>query len=455
MFGDTIAAISTAWGDGGIAIVRVSGPDAWKIAQKRVRLKTDAPLSPRRARNASLLDESGEVIDDILVLPFKSPHSYSGEDIVELQCHGGSLVAQRCLELLLQDGARMALPGEFTRRAFEKGRIDLSQAEAVAALIQARSNEALRSASRTLNGELTHAVMEVYEELTSLGAEIEVGLDFPEEDVPYLEDDSVLGRLEIIRQSLGDLLERCSSGVILREGIRVAIVGRPNAGKSSLLNALLKESRAIVTSIPGTTRDIIEAVLTYRGIPLRLVDTAGITDNSHDEVEAIGVERARAAMRDADVRIWVIDGSEDLHQEDMDMIHDIADTPHLVALSKADLPKKISEASLTAMLTASPVISVSAQKGLRLDELKETIVGLVSGTGALDSGLNASSRQVDEIRQTISSVEAGIKALNDGLDQALAAGCVADARKSLMRLLGDDRDEDLLHAIFSRFCIGK
>ena len=167
------------------------------------------------------------------------------------------------------------------------------------------------------------------------------------------------------------------------------------------------------------------------------------------------MERARAAMRDADVRIWVIDGSEDLHQEDMDMIHDIADTPHLVALSKADLPKKISEASLTAMLTASPVISVSAQKGLRLDELKETIVGLVSGTGALDSGLNASSRQVDEIRQTISSVEAGIKALNDGLDQALAAGCVADARKSLMRLLGDDRDEDLLHAIFSRFCIGK
>ncbi|MDY3868701.1 MAG: tRNA uridine-5-carboxymethylaminomethyl(34) synthesis GTPase MnmE [Pyramidobacter sp.] len=455
MFGDTIAAISTAWGEGGIAIVRVSGPDAWQTALKQVRLKSDTPLEPRRVRNALLLDEAGEVIDDILIVPFQAPHSYTGEDVAELQCHGGTLAAQRCLELLIKSGARMALPGEFTRRAFENGRLDLSQAEAVGAIIQARSNEALRAANRTLKGELTHAVTDVYEELTELGAEIEVGLDFPEEDVPYLEDESVLGRLEVIRQSLGDLLERCSSGVVLREGIRVAIVGRPNAGKSSLLNALLKESRAIVTSIPGTTRDIIEAVLTYRGVPLRLVDTAGITDASHDEVEAIGIERARAAMRDADVRIWVIDGSQGLGQEELDMIHDIETTPHVVALSKADLPKKISEASLNALLTESPVISVSSKKGLHLEELKETIVGLVSGTGALDSGLNASARQVDEIRQTIASVDAGIKALRDGLDQALAASCVADARKALTRLLGGDRDEDLLHAVFSRFCVGK
>ncbi|MBP3752114.1 MAG: tRNA uridine-5-carboxymethylaminomethyl(34) synthesis GTPase MnmE, partial [Pyramidobacter sp.] len=330
MFGDTIAAISTAWGNSGIAIVRLSGPDSWKIAQRQVRLASDAPLKPRFARNATLLDEAGEVIDHILVLPFRAPHSYSGEDLVELHCHGGSLAAQRCLELLIAGGARMALPGEFTRRAFENGRLDLSQAEAVGALIQARSNEALRAASRTLDGELTRAVTEVYEELTELGAQIEVGLDFPEEDVPYVPDEELSGSLEVVRESLAELLERCASGVILREGIRVAIVGRPNAGKSSLLNALVKESRAIVTSIPGTTRDIIEAVMTWRGIPIRLVDTAGITENFHDEVEAIGVQRARDAMREADVRVWVIDGSDDLHQEDVDRVLEMADTPHIV-----------------------------------------------------------------------------------------------------------------------------
>ena len=455
MFGDTIAAISTAWGNSGIAIVRLSGPDSWNIVRKLVRFYTDAPLKTRFARNAYLLDEGGAVIDHILVLPFRAPHSYTGEDLVEFHCHGGSLIAQRCLELCISAGARMALPGEYTRRAFENGRLDLSQAEAVGALIQARSNEALRAANRTLDGELTRAVGEIYDELTSLGAEVEVGLDFPEEDVPYVTDETLAGRLEVVRQSLSELLERCSSGVILREGIRVALVGRPNAGKSSLLNALLKESRAIVTAIPGTTRDIIEAVLTFRGVPLRLVDTAGITENYHDEVEALGVERARSAMKEADVRIWVIDGSEPLHQEDVDRVRDIEDTPHIVVISKADLPQKISQASLTALIPASTVIPVSAKKGTRLEELKESIVGMVSGTGALDTCLNASSRQVEELRAAISSVDTGLKALNDGLDQALVSGCVSDARKSLTRILGGERDEDLINEIFSTFCIGK
>jgi tRNA modification GTPase len=455
MFGDTIAAISTAWGNSGIAIVRLSGPDSWDIARRLVRFYTDAPMKPRFARNAFLLDEGGAVIDHILVLPFRAPHSYTGEDLVELHCHGGSLVAQRCLELCISAGARMALPGEYTRRAFENGRLDLSQAEAVGALIQARSNEALRAANRTLDGELTRAVREIYDELTSLGAEVEVGLDFPEEDVPYVSDETLAGRLEVVRQYLSELLERCSSGVILREGIRVALVGRPNAGKSSLLNALLKESRAIVTAIPGTTRDIIEAVLTFRGVPLRLVDTAGITENYHDEVEALGVKRARAAMKDADVRIWVIDGSEPLQQEDVDRVHDIENTPHIVVISKADLPQKISQASLTALIPASTVIPVSAKQGTHLEELKESIVGMVSGTGALDTGLNASSRQVEELRSAISSVDTGLKALNDGLDQALVSSCVSDARKSLTRIIGGERDEDLINEIFSTFCIGK
>ena len=455
VFGDTIAAISTAWGNSGIAIVRLSGPDSWKIAQRQVRLASAAPLKPRFARNATLLDEAGEVIDHILVLPFRAPHSYSGEDLVELHCHGGSLAAQRCLELLIAGGARMALPGEFTRRAFENGRLDLSQAEAVGALIQARSNEALRAASRTLDGELTRAVTEVYEELTELGAQIEVGLDFPEEDVPYVPDEELSGSLEVVRESLAELLERCASGVILREGIRVAIVGRPNAGKSSLLNALVKESRAIVTSIPGTTRDIIEAVMTWRGIPIRLVDTAGITENFHDEVEAIGVQRARDAMREADVRVWVIDGSDDLHQEDVDRVLEMADTPHIVVLSKADLPQKISTASLTALIPASTVIPVSSSKGLRLDELKESLTGMISGSGALDTGLNASTRQVEELRAALASLDSALAAVRASLGQAVVSGCISDAREALSRITGGDRSEDLLHEIFGKFCIGK
>lgn len=455
MYGDDIAAISTAWGNSGIAIVRVSGPSSWKIALSRVRLLTDKPLKPRVVRNAFLLDESGETIDDILILPFSAPRSYTGEDLVELHCHGGSLVASRCLELLISSGARMALPGEFTRRAFENGRIDLSQAEAVDALIQARSNEALRAASRTLGGELSHAVTEIYDELTSLGAEVEVGIDFPEEDVPYIDTNTLCGHLEVIRQSLAELIERCSSGIVLRDGVRVAIVGRPNAGKSSLLNALLHESRAIVTAIPGTTRDVIEAVLTYRGIPLRLVDTAGITVNFHDEVEEIGVKRAKAEMKEADVRLWVIDGSQPLDQEDVNYVHDIEKTPHIVVLSKADLPQMISETSLMALIPVSTVISVSAKKDLHLEELKESIVGMVSGVGSLDTGLNASSRQVNEMRTALSCVCEAIKALEDGLDQSLASSCMSDAREALARISGNSCSEDLLNEIFGRFCIGK
>ncbi len=454
MYGDTIAAISTAWGDSGIAIVRLSGPDAWPIARRRVRLRAQEMRS-RFAHNGSLLDESGQVIDEILVLPFRAPRSYTGEDLVEFHCHGGSLIARRCLELVIADGARQALPGEFTRRAFERGRLDLSQAEAVGALIQARSNEALRAASRTLRGQLTAAVKEILEELTALAADVEVGLDFPEEDVPYLTDGDLQGRMEIARGSLADLLDRCSSGLVLREGIRVALVGRPNVGKSSLLNALLKEARAIVTALPGTTRDVIEEVLTCRGIPLRLVDTAGIGDDPADEVEAIGIQRARRAMEEADILVWVIDGSRSMDRKDQAMMYEIAAHPHVIALNKSDLPAAVTPEELLELLPDSPVISISALQNSRLEELKDSIVGLVSGLGTIDAGLNASERQIGEIRQAMASLDAGVEALTGGLDQSLAASCIAEARSALERLLGYHRDESLLQAIFSRFCIGK
>lgn len=454
MWGDTIAAIATPWGDGGVAIVRLSGPDSWRIAHARVILPC-GEMTPRYAHNGQLTDEWGQTIDHVLVLPFKAPRSYTGEDVVEIHCHGGSLLAQRCLELVISAGARQALPGEFTRRAFENGRLDLSQAEAVAALIHARSNEALRAANRTLSGELTEQVKDLREGLISLAAEVEVGLDFPDEDVPLVDDGTLAERMEVLRSLLADLKDRCASGVILREGVRVALVGRPNAGKSSLLNALLKESRSIVTSVPGTTRDIVEAVLTYRGVPLRLVDTAGMGEPSHDEVELLGVERAKKAMKSADVRVWIIDGSRPADDLDMKLIADAAAGSHVLVISKSDLERKFDEKELAEQFPDSPLVVLSAKKGAGLDELKEAIVSLAYGNKSVDDSLNASVRQVGELKAASESLEDGRLALESGLGQGAVASCLADAKRALDRLLGLENDQSLLDEIFSRFCVGK
>ncbi|MCF4151642.1 tRNA uridine-5-carboxymethylaminomethyl(34) synthesis GTPase MnmE [Dethiosulfovibrio sp. F2B] len=456
MFGDTIAAISTAWGDAGISIIRMSGPDAFDFAGSLVRTLTPPDkMKYRIMYNGSLLDESGGSIDQVLLVLFQAPKSYTGEDLAEIHCHGGSLVAQRCLERCLQKGCRHADPGEFTRRAYENGRLDLSQAEAVNGIIHARSNEALRAANRTLQGELSRFVREIYDELLGLSAELEVGIDFPEEDVPYIEDQDVSDRMETLIQDLGDLLDRCTTGYLLREGIRVALIGRPNVGKSSLLNSLLRESRAIVTSIPGTTRDVIEEVFTHRGIPLRLMDTAGLRETPSDEVEAMGIERTTKAIDESDVILWILDGSEPLEIPDRSLAGKLSGKPHIVALNKSDLPKAFDETDIAKLLPESWVIRISAQEKRGLEELKEAIVDLVSGTGTLDAGLNATARQVEEIRVAIESLADGKGALDSYSDQTLAASSIREARSALERLLGLQDDEALLDLVFSRFCVGK
>lgn len=458
---DTIAAIATAWGEAGIAIVRLSGPDARRLADRQLVLTV--PLSgtpPRYLRNGFLLDEKGEAIDQVLAVWFASPKSYTGEEVVEIHTHGGTLVAQKCLELLLCRGARLAEPGEFTKRAFLSGRIDLTQAEAVLGIIRSRSDEALRAAARTLKGELASFARDIYDELLALSGKMEVSLDFPEEDLPYGNDEDTDHSLLAIRQSLEDLLDRCATGFLLREGIRVAIVGRPNVGKSSLLNALLRESRAIVTAIPGTTRDLIEEVLTYRGIPLRLVDTAGMGVPS-DEVEAIGISLAEEAFKNADVRIWVADGSAPPAPFDFDMAERLRDLVHVVAVNKSDLPPgrddtgRTTEEALSELLPESPVLSISAKKGTGLDSLKDAVVSSIAGGGALDSGLNASARQVNEIRAAIGFLRDASAALESGLGQDIAGSSLAEARSAMERLLGISGDDTLLDYIFSQFCVGK
>lgn len=458
---DTIAAIATAWGEAGIAIVRLSGPEARKLADRQLSLAV--PLSgtpPRYLRNGYLLDEKGETIDQVLAVWFAPPKSYTGEEVVEIHTHGGTLVAQKCLELLLCRGARLAEPGEFTKRAFLSGRIDLTQAEAVLGIIRSRSDEALRAAARTLKGELASFAGDIYDELLALSGKMEVSLDFPEEDLPFGTDEDTGHSLQAIRQSLEDLLDRCATGFLLREGIRVAIVGRPNVGKSSLLNALLRESRAIVTAIPGTTRDLIEEVLTYRGIPLRLVDTAGMGIPS-DEVEAIGISLAEDAFKNADVRIWVADGSAPPAPFDFEMAERLRDLVHVVAVNKSDLPPgrddtgRTTEETLSELLPESPVLSISAKKGTGLDSLKDAVVSSIAGGGALDSGLNASARQVNEIRGAIGFLRDASAALESGLGQDIAGSCIAEARSAMERLLGISGDDTLLDYIFSQFCVGK
>lgn len=458
---DTIAAIATPWGEAGIAVVRLSGPDSRTIADRQLTLADPlSAMAPRHMRNGFLLDEKGEAIDQVLAVWFAPPKSYTGEEVVEIHTHGGTLVAQKCLELLLCRGARHADPGEFTKRAFLSGRIDLTQAEAVLGIIRSRSEEALRAAARTLKGELASFARNVYDEILALSGRLEVSLDFPEEDHPYGGEEETADALFAIRQSLEDLLDRCATGFLLREGIRVAIVGRPNVGKSSLLNALLKESRAIVTAIPGTTRDLIEEVLTYRGIPLRLMDTAGLGIPS-DEVEAIGVALAQEAFEKADVRVWVVDGSEAPNSFDFSIADRLRDLAHVVAVNKEDLPAGMDEDGRTteeiigALLPESPVLSISARTGEGLEVLKDTVVSSVGGGGTLDGGLNASARQVNEIRTAVEALKDAREALESGLGEDAAGSCLGEARGAMERLLGIAGDEALHDFIFSQFCVGK
>lgn len=452
---DTIAAISTAWGEAGVAMVRLSGDEACKIASCVVKPKKSLDeAAPRKMQIAKLIDK--EAIDEVLVVRFAAPKSYTGEDIVEIHTHGGTLVAQICLEMLIRAGARMAEPGEFTKRAFLNGRIDLSQAEGVLGIIRSRSEEALRAAARTLNGELSLFVRDIYDELLNLQASVEVGLDFPEEDTPYIEDSDLYNKIETLKMELEDLLDRCKTGYLLHEGIRVAIVGRPNVGKSSLLNALLKQARAIVTGMPGTTRDVIEEAITWRGVPIRLVDTAGIRVPTN-EAEAAGITKSYDELTRADICLWVLDSSHDISEQDIlpdGTLERIRGCTHIFVLNKCDLPKKLSDDYLSALFPASSSIYISAKEGIGINELKEQILETANSRVASD-GLNVTARQLNEIRIALEAINSAKDAVSMKQGSDIAATCLAQTRAALERLLGISHDDALLDKVFSNFCVGK
>lgn len=448
---DTIAAVSTAWGESGIAIIRLSGPDSVFLADRLFKSSSTLAANPARSmRYGHILDPAGEFIDEVLAVRFEGPHSYTGEDMAEIHCHGGTMAARKTLESLLELGARLAEPGEFTRRAFLNGRIDLAQAESVLGIIRARSDKALSSAARSLRGELSSSVRALRDSLLALSAILEASFDFPEEDVPLPQLAEITPDLTRLQNEAESLFRRCRDGQILREGVRVAIVGCPNVGKSSLLNALLQESRAIVTAIPGTTRDIIEAVLTHRGVPIRLADTAGIRTPA-DLIEEAGIAQTLTALRESDIKLWVLDGSRPFGPEDRLVEEQLKGERFLVLINKTDLPQSLDLDRFGDLHPGIRCLPVSAKTGKGIEELKEEIVLSVSSGGILEEACNATARQVEELRAASALLSEALQARS--LD--VAANCLRDSRLALERFLGISADTDLLDLIFSQFCLGK
>jgi tRNA modification GTPase len=448
---DTIAAVSTPVGSGGIGIVRLSGPDALPIL-RRIFYPDHQPFAPRMLTYGHIIDpDDRQVIDEVLAVYMPAPRTYTRQDVVEINCHGGPAPLRRVLDLCLQEGARLAGPGEFTLRAFLNGRIDLAQAEAVADLVEAKTAAGLRMAVEQLNGRLSNQVRAVRTRLLNALSWLEASLDFAEDEIPpyRIEED-----LDATSNMLDALLAEADRGIVYRQGVRAAIVGKPNVGKSSLLNALLRTDRAIVTHIPGTTRDTLEETLNLDGIPLVLVDTAGIRTEAQDVVEGLGIERSRTALAQADLALLVVDGSMPLTTQDDEIAALIGDKPAIVAINKTDLQVVTQVGDL---LPLAPCIEISALTGAGIDALEKTIesVILAGQVTASDATLVGNTRHRDVLRRAGERVAAAIAAHQAGIPADLISIDLVEAVDALGEITGETVSDTLLETIFGRFCIGK
>jgi len=446
---DTICAPATAPGEGAVGIVRVSGPDAVALVQARFAASSGRPLHAcpsHSVHHGRLHDGAGERIDEVLVLVMRAPRSYTREDVVEVQCHGGGAAVEAALEALTEAGARLAEPGEFTRRAFLNGRIDLTQAEAVLAVIAARTDAARRAAQRQLAGALSGRLQPLAADLKALCVHLEAAIDFPEEDLEVPADWG--GRLDGARRALADVRARGRAGHLLAEGVRVAILGRPNVGKSSLLNRLVGYDRAIVAAGAGTTRDVLEAEWAQEGVRFVVQDTAGIR-HSADPVEAEGVARSRRAAETADVALVVLDAAHGLDPGDEKLLADRAGRPTVVAANKCDLGD--------ALPGPQGAVRVSALTGAGLDDLRGALLAAVRGPGAapLEHAFLTSARQRDALERAARALERAAAGLAAGAFPELLAADAREALDALGEVTGETTTDDLLDAVFARFCIGK
>lgn len=442
----TIAAVSTAFGEGAIAVLRLSGPQAVDIADALFTGKTAPSAMASRVQHFGSLMEGGRKLDDVLLSVHRAPRSYTGEDVVEINCHGGVLVSRRILEAILAQGARSAEPGEFTRRAFLSGKMDLTQAEAVMDLISAQTDLALRAATEQLEGRLGARVRDLREALIGLLAHVEAYIDFPDEDIDPETGAALLARLDAVRDEARTLLGTARQGKILREGVRTVIYGEPNVGKSSLLNLWLGYERAIVSARPGTTRDVIEEVINLRGIPLRLVDTAGVRETA-DEVEREGMERTQRELERADLVLHLMDGSQEL-PSDLPEIR--TGSQVLRVLNKIDLGEHPSWAG-------QPAVRISCLGALGIAALDEAVFGRVIGgqTAHRDWAVAINARHKACLESTLTWLQAGRDALAGGLSPEFVAEELRAALNSVGEIVGRVDVEDILGRIFSTFCIGK
>lgn len=455
---DTITAISTPVGEGAISIVRLSGPDALSIAQTIFKGPNLQKVDSHTIHYGHIIEPDTEkAVEEVLVAVMKAPKTYTREDIVEINCHGGMVAVNRVLEIILSAGARLAEPGEFTKRAFLNGRIDLSQAEAVMDLIRAKTDEAMTVALDQIDGRLSRLIKELRQQLLETVAHVEVNIDYPEyDDVEEMSHEMMERHTKEVYQKIEQLLSVARQGKILREGVKTGIIGRPNVGKSSLMNALVQENKAIVTEIPGTTRDTIEEYVNVQGVPLRLVDTAGIRE-TEDLVERIGVERSRQVLEDSDLILFVLNNNEPLTADDKKLFEVIKDLQSIIIINKSDLEKQLNIKQVEQLAGNHPVVHMSITKDEGIDHLEQAIAEtFFAGEIKTDDLTYVSNvRHIQLLKQAQAALEDAMEGISLGIPLDIVQIDVTRTWELLGEIIGDTASEALIDQLFSQFCLGK
>ena len=456
---DTITSISTPMGEGAIGIVRLSGPQAIEIGDILYKGKKKlSEVETHTINYGHIIDpETNETVEEVMVSVLRAPKTFTREDIIEINCHGGILTINRILELTMTYGARMAEPGEYTKRAFLNGRIDLSQAEAVMDFIRSKTDRASKVAMNQIEGRLSDLIKKQRQSILEILAQVEVNIDYPEyDDVEDATTDFLLEQSKRIKEEINQLLETGAQGKIMREGLSTVIVGRPNVGKSSMLNNLIQDNKAIVTEVAGTTRDVLEEYVSVRGVPLRLVDTAGIRD-TEDIVEKIGVERSRKALSEADLILFVLNNNEPLTEDDQTLFEVIKNEDVIVIINKTDLEQRLDVSELREMIGDMPLIQTSMLKQEGIDELEIQIKDLFFGGEVQNQDMTyvSNSRHISLLKQARQSIQDAIDAAESGIPMDMVQIDLTRTWEILGEIIGESASDELIDQLFSQFCLGK
>jgi len=456
---ETICAIATPIGEGGISVIRVSGTQAFDVIQQvfRSKPKKDLKKEPSHTIHYGVVTDpvTSHQVDEVLVSTFKAPRSYTGEDVIEMSCHGGLATTRNVLKLISNAGARLAEPGEFTKRAFLNGKMDLAQAEAVLDVIRAKTDLSLQAAMQNLRGSLSASAKKIKDIVLKCTAHIEAYIDFPESDLEAYTTGEIQENLKLALQLIDHLVESFNQGALLREGVLLVVVGQPNVGKSSLLNAFLERDRAIVSDIPGTTRDTIEEIIDLKGIPVRLVDTAGVT-TSIDLVEQMGVERTKQYIAEGDLFLWLLDGSRSLDAKDKEVLKLLSTEKVVIAINKSDLPQKLQEAEVRSLVEERPLLHISSKTREGMSELEIVLAEEIwSSVKEKPNVVVSKQRHVDALRQASKYLKSVQQGMVEKRSLELISVDLNEVLGALGELVGEIYSEDLLDVIFSEFCIGK